>query len=165
MNLSAIMKPMHVLAAFWFISGVVARDFSFWRAARSTDVRAVYALLHLSEFFERSAVISGGAVVLVFGLVTAWLQGWPILGFLQGGTSNWVLVSLLLFVGAGAVIGPLRLVPRRKQRAAAAEEALAQGTMTEALRLALNDQVVSRYRAAELLALVVIVVLMVVKPF
>jgi len=71
MNLSLIMKLLHVLTSFWFISGVVARDFTFWRAARVTNVQAAYTLLQMSEFFERSAVIPGGLIVLLFGLMTA----------------------------------------------------------------------------------------------
>jgi len=165
MTLSLIMKLMHVLAAFWFMSGVVARDITFWRAARVTNVHAVYTLLQVSEFFERSAVIPGGLIVLLFGLITAWLQRWPIFGFLQGATTNWLLVSLILFLGTSAVIGPLRLIPRRKQRAQAVEQALAQGGITTELTAALNDKVVNAFRTAELIVLVVIIVLMVAKPF
>ena len=165
MNLSLIMKLLHVLTSFWFISGVVARDFTFWRAARVTNVQAAYTLLQMSEFFERSAVIPGGLIVLLFGLMTAWLQGWPVFGFLQGATSNWLLVSLILFLGVSAFIGPLRLIPRRKQRTQAAEEALAQGVITTELTAALNDKVVNAFRTVELMTWVVIIVLMVTKPF
>ena len=165
MNLSLVMKLLHIVSAFWFISGVVARDFSFWRAARATSAQAAYALLQMSEVFERSAVIPGGLIVLFFGLMTAWLQGWPIFGFLQGSSSNWLLVSLILFLGVSAIIGPLRLIPRRRQRTQAAEEALAQEVITPALTAALNDRVVNVFRTGELITLVVIIVLMVVKPF
>ncbi len=165
MNLSLIMKLLHVLAAFWFMSGVVGRDLAFWQAARVTNVQAVYALLRVSEFFERWAVIPVGAAVFFFGLLAAWLPGWPLFGFLQGATSNWLLVSLILFMGGSAFIGPLRLLARRKQRAQAAEEALAGGIITAELTAALNDKVVITFRTAELITLVVIIALMVTKPF
>jgi hypothetical protein len=32
MNLYLMMKLLHVLTAFWFISGIVERDFTFWQA-------------------------------------------------------------------------------------------------------------------------------------
>jgi uncharacterized membrane protein len=97
--------------------------------------------------------------------MTAWWQGWPVFGFLQGATSNWLLVSLILFLGVSAFIGPLRLIPRRKQRTQAAEEALAQGVITTELTAALNDKVVNAFRTVELMTLVIIIVLMVTKPF
>jgi uncharacterized membrane protein len=165
MNLYLLMKLMHVLASFWFISGVVGRDFAFWRAGKAMDVWAAHALLQVSDFFERFAVIPVSVAVFLFGLILTWMQKWPLLGFLQGENTNWLLVSLLLFVGISAVIGPLGLVTRRRERTRAMEEALAQGTMTLRLMAALNDEVVLRFRAVELTILVTIIVLMVTKPF
>ena len=68
MNLYVFMKLLHVLASFWFISGVIGRDLAFWRAGKSTDVRAIHALLQISDFFERYAVIPVSMAVLVFWL-------------------------------------------------------------------------------------------------
>jgi hypothetical protein len=59
----------------------------------------------------------------------------------------------------------LRLVVRRKERTRAVEEALAQGTITPELTAALNDKVVTRFRAVELVVLVIIIILMVTKAF
>ena len=165
MNFYLFMKLMHVLTSFWFISGVVGRDFAFWRARKATDVQAAHALLQISDFFERYAVIPVSIAVLVFGLIVTWMQKWPLFGFLQGSPINWLLVSFALFIGISALIGPLGLVSRRKERARAIQEALAQGTMTPQLMAALNDKVVNRLRAVEILVLVVIIVLMVTKPF
>lgn len=165
MNIYIIMKLLHVLAAFWMISGVVGRDFTFWQAGRATSVQAVRALLQVSDFFERWAVIPFSVVVLLFGLIITWMQGWPLFGFLQGATSNWLLVSSILFVGISAVIAPLRLIARRRQRTRALEEALAQGIITPELTAALHDRVVNRFRMVELILLLVIIILMVTKPF
>jgi uncharacterized membrane protein len=165
MNLYLIMKLLHVLAAFWMISGVVGRGLAFWQARKAKDVQAVHALLRLSEFFERYAVIPVSMAVFLFGLIITLMQGWPLFGFLQGSPSNWLLVSFILFVGVLAFIAPLRLVARRKELTRALEEALAQGTITLRLIAALNDKVVIRFRTAELIILVIIIVLMVTKPF
>jgi uncharacterized membrane protein len=165
MTLYVFMKLLHVLAAFWMVSGVVGRDFAFWQAGRAKDVRAVHALLQVSEFFERYAVIPVSLAVLLFGLVVTWMQKWPLFGFLQGATPNWLLVSFVLFLGGMLFIAPLGLVVRRKERTRAVEEALAQGTITLRLLAALNDKVVIRYRIVEFIILVIIIVLMVTKPF
>lgn len=165
MNLYLFMKLFHVLAAIWMISGVVGRGLTFWQAGRASNVQAVHALLQVSEFFERYAVILGSSAVLLFGLMVTWIQKWPIFGFLQGSSSNWLLVSFVLFMGISAVIAPLRLVARRKQRTRAVEEALVQGTITPELTAALNDKVVIQYRIAEFITLIVITILMVTKPF
>ena len=165
MNIGLIMKLLHVFAAFWFITGVVARDLTFWRAAKVSTVQEVSALLQASDFFERWGVIRGGFLVLLFGLLTVWLQRWPLFGFLQGASTNWLLLSFILYVGGSAVIAPLRLIPRRQQRAQALEEALAKGSITPELSAALNDKVVNTFRKVELVMMVVIVFLMEVKPF
>jgi uncharacterized membrane protein len=165
MNLYLLMKLLHILAAFWMISGVVGRGLAYWQARKATSLQAVHALLQVSEFFERYAVIPVSVAVLLFGLVVTWMQKWPLFGFLAGSSSNWLLVSLLLFVGISAFIAPLGLMARRKERTRAVEDALAQGTITLRLMAALNDKVVLWFRAVEFIVLVIIVILMVTKPF
>ena len=165
MNLYLIMKLLHVLAAFWLISGVIGRDFTFWQAGRSTSVQAVQGLLQVSEFFERWAVIPVSILVLLFGLIVTWMQKWPLFGFLQGASTNWLLVSFVLFLGVSAVIAPLRLIDRRRKRTQALEQALALETITPELTAALHDKVVNQFRAVELILMVVIIILMVTKPF
>ena len=165
MNLYVFMKLLHVLAAFWFLSGLVGRDFAFWRAGKATSVQAVQALLQISDFFERYAVIPVSMAVFLFGLIVTFMQKWPLFGFLQGSPINWLLLSFILFLGISLAIGPLRLVPRRKQRSKALEEALVQKTITPELTATLNDPVVLRFRAIELGIVVLIIILMVTKPF
>jgi uncharacterized membrane protein len=164
-NLYLLMKLLHVLAAFWMISGVVGRGLAFWQARKAKDVQAVHALLRLSEFFERYAVIPVSMAVFLFGLILTLMQGWPLFGFLQGSPSNWLLVSFILFLGVLLAIAPLKLIPRRKERERALQEALAQETITLRLMSALNDKVVLRFRVVELIALIIIIILMVLKPF
>lgn len=165
MNLGMLMKLLHVLSAFWFISGVVARDFTFWRAAKVSTVEGIHTLLQVSEFFEQWAVIRGAFLVLIFGLLTVWLQHWQMFGFLQGAPTNWLLISFIIFASSGAVIGPLGLIARRQQRTKAMEESLAKGTITPELTAALNDKVVNTFRKVELATVGFIIILMVVKPF
>jgi uncharacterized membrane protein len=166
MNLYMFMKLLHILASFWLISGVVGRGLTFWQARKAKDVQAIHALLQISDFFERYAVIPVSMAVLLFGLILTWMAKWPLFGFLQGAYStNWLLVSFILFVGISAFIAPLGLVARRKERARALKEALAQDTVTLRLLVALNDKVVIGYRLVEFIILVIVIVLMVTKPF
>jgi uncharacterized membrane protein len=165
MNLYVFMKLLHVLAAFWFLSGLVGRDFAFWRAGKATSVQAVQALLQISDFFERYAVIPVSMAVFLFGFIVTFMQKWPLFGFLQGSPINWLLLSFILFLGISLAIGPLRLVPRRKQRSKALEEALVQKTITPELTATLNDPVVLRFRMIELGIVILIIILMVTKPF
>lgn len=165
MSLYLLMKLLHVLAAFWLIAGVVGRDFAFWQAGRANHVQAVRALLQISDFFERWAVVPVSVLVLIFGLIVTWMQKWPLFGFLQGAASNWLLVSSVLFIGISAFIAPLRLIERRRLRTKALAEALALETITPALTAALHDKVVNRFRMTELILLLVIIILMVTKPF
>ena len=165
MTLYLFMKLMHVLTAFWLISGVVGRGLTFWQAGRAKDVQSIRALLQVSEFFERYAVIPVSMAVLLFGLIVTWMQKWPLFGVLQGSPTNWLLISLLLFVGISAFIAPLGLIARRKERERALEESLSQGIITLRLIAALHDHVVIRFRIVEMIVLLVIIILMVTKPF
>jgi len=54
------------------------------------------------------------------------VQGWPILGFLQGGAVNWVLVSILIYLSTMVFVVRVFL-PRGKLFEAALQEAVARG--------------------------------------
>src|SRR5262245_48055202 len=159
-----IFRLLHILTAFWFIAGLVGRNLTFWQAGRAAQVGVATALLRASEIFERLMVRPGSSAVLTLGLITAWLQGQPILGFLQGAATNWLLMSLVLSLSIIPLI-VLVLIPRSRIRRQAVEAALAQATITSELRSALTDRAVILSRNAELLIVVVIVVLMALKPF
>jgi len=109
-------------------------------------------------------VVQGSRLVLIFGLITAWLQGWPILGFLVGGSSNWVFVSLLLF-GAITALVPTVFLPAGRAFDAALGAAVASGQVSPDLRHALDDRRVRLAHRFEAVAIFAIVVLMVLKPF
>ncbi|HEY3228748.1 MAG TPA: DUF2269 family protein [Roseiflexaceae bacterium] len=158
-----IMRMLHILCSIWFISGLLGRWLAYAQARRAADIQTAGALLRLSDRFERLMAIPGSQAVLLFGLLTAWLQGQPLLGALQGARSNWLLVSLALFVSAIPLI-IFVLAPRRKRRANALEAALARGTITPELSAALADRAVIGSRVVEFL-IVAVLVLMILKPF
>ena len=163
MSIALIAKLLHVLVGIGLVAGIVGRDVTLRRAARAGDLGAVHALLDVAMVFERIFVRPMSFLVLASGLVTAWLQGTPILGTLAGGT-NWPLASLVLFI-ARALLVPLVFLPRGRRFEAALAAADARGSVTPELSEAFRDPMVERARVVEVVGLVVIVALMVLKPF
>jgi len=162
--MSIWMKLFHIVTAIWFISGMIGRWAAYRRSATAADLPSLAALMRLGEFFDRRMVIPGSQAVLLFGLLTAWLQGWPILGSLQGSPINWVFVSLILYLSDIPIVIAV-LAPQRKIRERALAEALETGAITPALKSALSNQTVTIARLYEAGITAAILVLMVLKPF
>jgi hypothetical protein len=104
MAMPTLLRLIQILLAFWFVAGVVGRGVRMAQAARAREMPMVLAPVVLAGRFESLMVEPGTLAVVAFGLLTAGAQGWPIQGFLQGGTSNWVLVSLLLTLSMVPVV-------------------------------------------------------------
>jgi hypothetical protein len=164
LSLIVLMKLLHVLSAIWFISGLLGRWIVLSRAAEAKEIDTAFALSETAGQFERLMVVPGSMIVLGLGLLTAWMQGQPVLGFLQGASTNWLLVSLVLFVSSIPLI-PLIFVPRGKHFAEALAASRAHGGITAELNAAFHDRVVFIAHVYELVIVVVIVILMVTKPF
>lgn len=164
MNAALLLKLLHVLAAFWLVTGLLGRYVALTKAEQSRDIDGVLSLLPVAGVFERAMVIPGSSAVLIAGLATAWAQGWPILGFLQRGASNWVLVSLLLFLTLIPVI-IFVFLPRGKVFEAALNDAVANEQVTPGLTAAFRDPLVRAAHIYELAVIAVIIALMVLKPF
>lgn len=151
---------LHVMVAFWFVAGLLARNLTMAKARASDDIRVLDELVELSGRFERLMVIPGSAAVLVAGLLATWAQERP----LAGTDDWWLLVSLLLFVALGVLV-PTVFLPRGKVFERALEDAKRRGEVTPELRSSMRDPAVAAARAAEIVVVAVIVVLMVTKPF
>jgi uncharacterized membrane protein len=157
-------KLLHILCAMLFVGGMLGRDLAFAAARRATEVRVTATLLSLSERFEKLMVRPGSELVFLFGLLTAWLERQPLLSVFAGARPAWVFVSLVIYL----LIVPLVIVlvmPGTRRRRQALEAALAQPGMTAELRRALDDRSVLVTRNVELLIILVVVGLMVLKPF
>jgi hypothetical protein len=141
MSLAIFLILLHVLTAFWLVSGLVGRGLTLAQAEQTTDSPPMRSLLNLGERFERLMVIPASIAVLLFGLLTAWVQSAPLLGFLHGARSNWLLLSLLLYLSTVLLV-PFIFIPRGKVVGAALEEVSAQGAVTTSLRAAFADTVV-----------------------
>jgi hypothetical protein len=98
--------------------------------------------------------------VVILALVT----GAPIFGFLQGASQNWLLVANILLIAALALV-PTVFVPRGKKFEPLLQAALAQGQFTLELRAAMEDPVVKLAHLYEQVSTILVVALMVARPF
>ena len=164
MIIALVIKLAHIFGGIALISGLVGRAMTMWKAQRTADVRAVVQLTQLAGWFERWLVIPSSWIILLFGLIAALLNGWPLLGFLQGAQANWLLVSLVLFLSMIPVIVVIFL-PRGKIFEQALEDALRQGSVTPNLQAAFADRLVAVAHIYELVVVFLIMILMIAKPF
>jgi Predicted integral membrane protein (DUF2269) len=163
MDLGTILKVLHALLGLWIVAALVGRWVTLIQAGRSADIAAVHTLLGLSDRFEWM-VIRIPPVVLIIGIATAIVQGRPFLGPFQGAGFDWLFVSIVIYLSIIPAI-PLVFLPRGRAFAAALDEASAAGTVTPALTAAFGDPVVFAAHAYELVAILVVFVLMITKPF
>ena len=155
---------LHVLVVFVLVAGILGRDIVYHRAARSNDLAEIRALMSLGLVFEMRLVRPGTLWVLLAGLLAAWLRGWPILGFLQGGQANWVLAALVIYVTIIPVI-VFVFLPRGRVFQRAYDEARTRGAVTPELTSALGDPWVRAARAYEWVMIATLAYLMIAKPF
>ena len=157
--LALLLKLSHVVLAFAMAAGLLGRWILLTRAAAADDVERAHLLAEAASPFERIVQMVSPLVVVV-GLVTAWAQGYPWLGL----TTGWMLLTVLLIVPILVAI-PTIFLPRGRVFEAEMATARAAGEVTPGLRAAWADPAVAMARRYELGAIVVIVALMVLKPF
>src|SRR6266567_3076254 len=138
----APLRLIHALAGVLLIAGLLGR----WvvlqhaeRAARAGDLSVLRALLSASSVFERTVIVTS-LLVIVLGLLTAWSLGFPLLGFLQGGSTNWLLTSLVLFIAATLLV-PTVFIPRGRIFGAALDDSVLLGRPSRQLVAAFADPV------------------------
>jgi hypothetical protein len=163
-KIALLLEWIHITTAFMFTIGVFGYYLTITHAAREKDVKVVKGLMTLGMRFEKYFILPGEAALLFAGLFTAWRENIPILGFLQGGNVNWLLAALILFISRFPLIMLIAL-PHEKLLNKKLEEALSAGQVTQELQKAFADKTARAVEIYGLAALVVIVFLMVMKPF
>ena len=160
------LRLIHALTGILLVAGLLGR----WvvlsqaeHAAHTEELTTVQGLLRASSVFER-IVIPTSVAVLVLGLLTAWSYGYPLLGSLQGRGGNWLPVSLLLYLSTIPLV-PLIFLPKGRQFGAALDEAVAMSRVTPALVAAFGDRRVRAAHVYEFAVVVVVLVLMLSRPF
>ena len=164
MNWYLIIKFLHILAVTITIGGMFARQLVRNYAKKSEDVRVVTSLTYVAVRIDRALVIPWSNIMIVMGIILAVIQKWPIFGFLQGASRNWLLVSNLLLVVMMILI-PAVFVPHNKKVETILQTALAEGKVTTELSAALNHQTNQLAHYAEEAIVIVVAALMVLKPF
>jgi uncharacterized membrane protein len=157
-------KYLHILAVTITIGGMFARQLVRGIAKSSDDVKTVAVLTHVAIRLDRMMVIPASSLILPLGIVLSVMGGWPILGFLQGASQNWLLVSNLLLISMFVVI-PVVFIPHNKKVEAILQTALAEGHVTPELSTKLGDMNNKIAHYAEEIIFLVIAALMVLKPF
>ena len=160
MDWSDLFKLLHLAVAFALVTGLVGRWSLIRSASRADDPDIAFALSQAASPFERLVMLSGPAVI-VAGLVTAGLQGYRFLGL----TTGWMVVSLILALSFPLIVAPVAYLPGSRRFDLAMADARKQGVITPELREAFANPAVRYARWYEAVAIVVIVVLMVFKPF
>jgi uncharacterized membrane protein len=157
-------KFLHIIAAMMLVGGLFGRQLVRAYAKKADDVHIFAELSRAAGRIENLMVIPGNIAVILLGVVLAVMTGYPLLGFLQGASQNWLFVSNILLILI-LVLVPTVLIPRGKKFAVILEAALAKGEMTRELHMALDDRGVKLVHRYEEVSLVIVMALMVLKPF
>jgi len=102
--------------------------------------------------------------VLALGLLTAWRHGYSLLGSLQVGRDNWLPVSLLLYLSTFLLVSTIFL-PEGRRFEAALDEAIVRNQVTPTLVAAFSNPRVRAAHVYEVAAVVVVLFLMLSRPF
>lgn len=164
MNWYSVVKFLHIVAVIVCVGGLFARQLIRQHAIKTDEIRLFADFSQAAGKIENAMVIPGMTAMMVLGIILALMGGSPILGFLQGATQNWLLVSNMLLVGVLVII-PTVLIPRGKRFEPILQAALVKGQITSELRAATNDNTVKLAHRYEEVALIIITALMVLKPF
>ncbi len=164
MNWYLIIKFFHILAVTITIGGMFARQIIRSIARKSDDVKTVATLTHVVTRLDRVMVIPWSNIIFLMGIILAVMQKWPIFGFLQGSSQNWLLVSNILLI-IMLVLIPAVFIPHNKKVESILQTALAKGRITSELTAALNDQKNKVAHHVQEIIVLVITALMVLKPF
>ena len=164
MNWYLIVRFLHILAVTITIGGMFARQLVRNIAKKSDDVNKVNSLTEVAIRIDRVMVIPWSNLIFLAGVILAIMQKWPIFGFLQGASQNWLLVSNILLIVMIALI-PAVFIPYNKRVQVLLQTALAESRVTPELSAALNDKTNKLAHYAEEIIVLVITGLMVLKPF
>jgi uncharacterized membrane protein len=164
MNWYLLVRFIHIFGSIVFIGGILARQAVRMQGKKSTDIHTLAVYFSVAGKIESLMVIPGNMIVIIFGVILAIMVRAPIFGFLQGSSQNWLLVTNILLIVAGLNV-PLIFLPRGKIFDRLMDDALTRGEVTRELKAHLDDKVVKAAHIFEIVSLIIIVILMVFKPF
>ena len=148
---------LHVLVAFAFVAGMIGRNVTLVQARRSRSIDAITELISTAGRFDLLVKL-GSVGVLVLGLAAMFVGDVTLAG------NGWLVASIALYLALGALV-PLVFIPRGKVFEGALETAIERREVTPELEDAFRDPAVTFARNAEMVAVIIIIALMVAKPF
>jgi len=164
MNWYNFFKFLHIVAVIVMVGGIFARQLVRAIAKKSDDPKVIASLTQVVGRLDRSMVIPGSNLVIVLGVIVALMLKWPIFGFLQGASQNWLLLSNILLLAAMVMV-PTIFLPHNRKVESLLQAALAEGRVTPELRAVLHDKTNRLAHGVEEIIVVLIAALMVLKPF
>jgi len=163
-NLKSLFLFLHIMSAICLVGGLLSRQIVRAHAKKMADVRVISELYNAAGRIESVLIIPFNMMVVVSGLIYAIMIKAPILGFLQGASQNWLLVTNLLVLATPLPI-IFFFIPRGRKFEPVMREALGRGQITPELAAQLQDPMMKRMHLIELIGVVFVVALMVFKPF
>jgi hypothetical protein len=155
---------LHIMSSIMLVGGIFARQIVRGYAKKSPDVKVISELYKAAGRIETVMIRPFTLFVVLFGAFYAAMIKAPIFGFLQGASQNWLLVTNLM-----VLLIPFPIIfffiPRGKIFEPIMQDALAKGQVTPELREQLHDPAMKRMHLAEMVGVVIVVILMVFKPF
>src|SRR5215210_6961037 len=88
-----VLRFLHIASAMLFVGGLFARQIVRSVAHKTDDVDHFASLTYGAGRIENLMVIPGNMAVILFGVILALITNAPLLGFLQGASQNWLLLS------------------------------------------------------------------------
>lgn len=155
---------LHIMSSIMLVGGIFARQLVRNYAKNSLDVKVISELYNAAGRIETVMIRPFTMFVLLFGVIYAVMIKAPIFGFLQGASQNWLLVTNLMVL---LIPFPILFffLPRGKIFEPIMKDALAKGQITPELREQLHDPAIKRMHLVEIVGVMIVVFLMVFKPF
>ena len=162
--IASLLKWVHVNLVIIFIIGIAGYINYFYQAARETNIKVVHDMVEMGDKIHKYFLFWGGILLILSGIVTALRHNVPILGFLAGGEVNWLLASNILLLTYFPLMS-LIFIPRHKVFHRELENAIIKEEVTQGLRNAFKGRAIKNGHIYELAIVMIIIFLMVVKPF
>src|SRR5579859_6093246 len=121
-------RILHVLAGIWFTCGVAAYVVTRFTMLKRQDVHEVQALVGVTERFRNLMIRPGGALLVIFGLWTAYYESWPRFA---------IYAIVLLIIMVPFIVLTIRGSSKVASASAEAEQA---GSITPVLNAAMRDR-------------------------
>lgn len=155
---------LHIISSIMLVGGIFARQIVRSYAKKLTDVNAIAELYKAAGRIETVMIRPFTLFVVLFGAVYAIMIGAPLFGFLQGADQNWLLITNIM-----VLLIPFPIIfffiPRGKIFEPILKEALVKGEVTPELWKQLHDPAMRRMHLTEMAGVLLVVYLMVFKPF